>query len=104
MAIFLTGSTGYIGAHVAANLLNTHGAALNLLVRAKDPQQAAERLWESLQLHMDFPHFAEHMQTRASVWLNRSDRTMPDSVIRCATLPRNGVSSPLMPRPAAETH
>jgi nucleoside-diphosphate-sugar epimerase len=32
MAIFLTGSTGYIGAHVAANLLRDHGAALNVLV------------------------------------------------------------------------
>ena len=33
MAIFLTGSTGYIGAHVAANLLQGHDAGLNLLVR-----------------------------------------------------------------------
>ena len=32
VAIFLTGSTGYIGAHVAANLLEQHGASLNLLV------------------------------------------------------------------------
>ena len=40
MAIFLTGSTGYIGAHVAANLLEQHGASLNLLVRARDPQEA----------------------------------------------------------------
>ncbi len=31
MAIFLTGSTGYIGAHVAANLLEGHGASLNVL-------------------------------------------------------------------------
>ena len=98
MAIFLTGSTGYIGAHVAANLLETHGAALNLLVRAKDQQQAAERLWESLQLHMDFPRFAEHLQTRIRVF--RGDLTAPqfgldrdaydrlihttDSVIHCA--------------------
>jgi thioester reductase-like protein len=36
MAIFLTGSTGYIGAHVAANLLRDHGVALNVLVRARD--------------------------------------------------------------------
>ena len=28
MAIFLTGSTGYIGAHVAANLLEEHGASV----------------------------------------------------------------------------
>jgi thioester reductase-like protein len=98
VAIFLTGATGYIGAHVAANLLDTHGASLNLLVRAKDPQQAAERLWEALQLHMDFPRFAEHLQTRIRVF--RGDLTNPqfgldrdsydrlihttDSVIHCA--------------------
>ena len=34
MAIFLTGGTGYIGAHVAANLLDQHDAALNLLVES----------------------------------------------------------------------
>jgi len=38
VAIFLTGSTGYIGAHVAANLLEGHSASLNVLVRARDPQ------------------------------------------------------------------
>ena len=36
MAIFLTGSTGYIGAHIAANLLQNFGAPINVLVRAKD--------------------------------------------------------------------
>ena len=61
MAIFLTGSTGYIGAHVAANLLDAHGAALNVLVRAKSPEEAAVRLWNGLQLHMDFPRFYEHL-------------------------------------------
>jgi thioester reductase-like protein len=98
VAIFLTGSTGYIGAHVAANLLDTYGASLNLLVRAKDPQEAAERLWHSLQLHMDFPRFAEHLQTRMRIFCG--DLTAPqfsldrdsydrlihttDSVIHCA--------------------
>lgn len=98
MAIFLTGSTGYIGAHVAANLLDTHGASLNLLVRAKNPQEAAERLWQSLQLHMDFPRFAEHLQTRMRIFCGdltesqfRLDRDSydrlihtTDSVIHCA--------------------
>ena len=40
MAIFLTGGTGYIGAHVAANLLEQHDATLNLLVRGRDPREA----------------------------------------------------------------
>jgi thioester reductase-like protein len=48
MAIFLTGSTGYIGAHVAANLLRD-GASLNVLVRARETGEAEGRLWQALQ-------------------------------------------------------
>jgi len=40
VAIFLTGSTGYIGAHVASNLLADFKEPLNLLVRAHDEQEA----------------------------------------------------------------
>ena len=68
MAIFLTGSTGYIGAHVAANLLDEHGASLNVLVRARDPHEAELRLWQALQLHMDFPRFYECLQTRIRIF------------------------------------
>ncbi len=98
MAIFLTGSTGYIGAHVAANLLTQHGASLNLLVRARDLHEAEERLWRGLQLHLDFPTFYEYLQTRIRVF--RGDLTSnqfglssddydrlvhtTDSVIHCA--------------------
>jgi thioester reductase-like protein len=98
MAIFLTGSTGYIGAHVAANLLRDHGAALNVLVRARDANEAEGRLWQALQLHMEFPQFYEFLQTRVRVF--RGDLTEPafgldrdeydrlvhttDSVIHCA--------------------
>jgi thioester reductase-like protein len=98
VAIFLTGSTGYIGAHVAANLLDSHGAALNVLVRGKDAEEAAFRLWNGLQLHMDFPRFYEHLQTRIRIFpgdltapqfgLNRDDYDRlihtTDSVIHCA--------------------
>ncbi|HEV2468639.1 MAG TPA: SDR family oxidoreductase [Candidatus Sulfotelmatobacter sp.] len=98
MAIFLTGSTGYIGAHVAANLLDGHGASLNLLVRARDPQEAQARLWRSLQLHLDFPRFYEYLQTKVRIFcgdltssgfgLDRDnyDRLVhtTDSVIHCA--------------------
>jgi thioester reductase-like protein len=98
VAIFLTGSTGYIGAHVAANLLSEHGASLNLLVRARDPHEAEERLWRGLQLHLDFPAFYEYLQTRVRIF--RGDLTSErfglstdnydrlvhttDSVIHCA--------------------
>jgi len=98
VAIFLTGSTGYIGAHVAANLLQDHGASINVLVRARDAHEAELRLWQALQLHLDFPRFYEHLQTRVRVF--RGDLTAPqfgldrdtydrlihttDSVIHCA--------------------
>ena len=98
MAIFLTGSTGYIGAHVAANLLQGHGAALNLLVRAHDGREAELRLWQAMQLHLEFPRFYEFLQTRVRVF--RGDLTSPgfglgrdeydrlvhttDSIIHCA--------------------
>ena len=98
MAIFLTGSTGYIGAHVAANLLQEHGASLNVLVRARDPHEAELRLWQALQLHLDFPVFYEHLQTRVRIFrgdltsehfgLSRDDYDRlihtTDSVIHCA--------------------
>src|SRR6201998_958180 len=98
MAIFLTGATGYIGAHVAANLLRDHGVALNVLVRAGDVSEAERRLWQALQLHLEFPQFYEFLQTRVRVF--RGDLTEPgfglerdeydrlvhtsDSVIHCA--------------------
>jgi thioester reductase-like protein len=98
MATLLTGSTGYIGAHVAANLLRDHGVALNVLVRARDDGEAEGRLWQALQLHLDFPHFYEYLQTRVRVF--RGDLTDPgfglgrddydrlvhttDSIIHCA--------------------
>ncbi len=75
MAIFLTGSTGYIGAHIAAILVDRHADRLNLLVRAKTEQEANERLWRALQLHLDFPQFREALETRISVF--RGDLTDP---------------------------
>jgi len=73
MAIFLTGSTGYIGAHIAAILLQRHADRLNLLVRAKTEREANERLWHALQLHMEFPEFRDALETRISVF--RGDLT-----------------------------
>src|SRR6202166_3353095 len=98
VAIFLTGSTGYIGAHVAANLLDGHQAALNVLVRARDSQEAQLRLWRAMQLHLDFPRFFEYLQTKVRIFcgdltasgfgLGRDeyDRLVhtTDSVIHCA--------------------
>jgi thioester reductase-like protein len=98
VAIFLTGATGYIGAHVAANLLENHKDSLNVLVRAADPHEAEVRLWRALQLHLDFPRFHNHLNTRLHIF--RGDLTgaqfgladdeygrlveTTDSVIHCA--------------------
>jgi thioester reductase-like protein len=98
VAIFLTGSTGYIGAHVAANLMRDFGAPINVLVRARDPHEAEDRLWHSLQLHLDFKTFYELLQTRMRVFcgdltnehfgLSQDDYDRlvhtTDSIIHCA--------------------
>ena len=57
MAIFLTGATGYLGSYLAEGLFRQYRERLNLLVRAKSETEAHERLWQSLQLHLDFPDF-----------------------------------------------
>ncbi|HEU5411845.1 MAG TPA: SDR family oxidoreductase [Candidatus Acidoferrales bacterium] len=98
MGIFLTGSTGYIGAHVTANLLAECREPLNLLVRAKNQHEARERLWRALQLHMEFPEFLDTVDSRIRIFLG--ELTQPqmgiesgqyselvrstDSVIHCA--------------------
>jgi thioester reductase-like protein len=98
VAILLTGSTGYIGAHVASNLLADHAEPLNLLVRARDSEEARNRLWRALQLHMDFAQFDDYSHSRIRVF--RGDLTdgqfglsdddyrelarSTDSVIHCA--------------------
>jgi thioester reductase-like protein len=98
MAIFLTGSTGYLGSYLAAGLFRSHPDSLNLLVRAKNDQEARERLWQSLQLHMEFAEFQEHIASRTRIFLG--DLTSPqfgladseyhslvestDSLIHCA--------------------
>lgn len=75
MAIFLTGATGYIGSYVAAGLLERHNDRLALLVRAKSPAEAEERLWKSMQLHMGFERFLELVRTRCDLYLG--DLTFP---------------------------
>ena len=75
MSIFITGSTGYLGAHVAANLLGEDSTRLNLLVRAKDEHESIARLWKALQLHLDEGQFREFIQSRITIF--RGDITLP---------------------------
>jgi len=98
MAIFVTGSTGYLGSYLVAGLLREHREALNLLVRASSKQEARERLWQSLQLHFDFAEFFDYLNSRVHIF--RGDLTsqrfgLPaedyvvladstDSIIHCA--------------------
>jgi thioester reductase-like protein len=98
MAIFVTGSTGYLGSYLVAGLFTGYHDKLNLLVRAKTEQEARERLWTSLQLHFEFPEFLEYLNSRVRIF--RGDLTaelfgLPDteyhalvdttdSVIHCA--------------------
>lgn len=69
MTIFLTGSTGYIGSYIAHGLLTEHGQKLALLVRAKNREEGAKRLWHSLQLHLDFPTFYELLNDKVELYL-----------------------------------
>src|SRR5579864_269456 len=98
MAIFVTGSTGYLGSYLVAGLLRDYRDSLNLLVRASSEQEARERLWQSLQLHYEFPEFFDHLNSRVRIF--RGDLTAErfgladddyyalvdttDSIIHCA--------------------
>jgi len=68
MAIFVSGTTGYLGSYVAAGLFTGHRDRLNLLVRAKSEEEARERLWTSLQLHFGFPEFYEYLESRVRIF------------------------------------
>jgi len=98
MAIFVTGSTGYLGSYLAAGLLTEHRDNLNLLVRAKSEREAHERLWAALQLHLNFPQFIELVRSRVRLFLGdltaerfglgdeeyRALVESTDSIIHCA--------------------
>ena len=73
MAIFLTGATGYLGSYLVEGLFRHHRERLNLLVRAKSETEAHERLWQSLQLHFDFPEFQDCLNERVRIF--RGDLT-----------------------------
>jgi len=61
MAILMTGSTGYIGSYITEWLLRHSDHELALLVRAPDYDAGVERLWQSLQLHMNADEFHRHL-------------------------------------------
>lgn len=74
--LFLTGATGYIGSYLVDELRRTSDERLLLLVRAADIPSAEQRLWKSLQLHMDFDTFLPFVRERVEIVLG--DLTAPD--------------------------
>lgn len=98
MTTFLTGATGYIGAHIASGLLDSSTDGLNLLVRAKNRREAEARLWRAFQLHMDFDRFHSVLNGRLHLFLGDLTGTAlglsaedygrlaatTDSIIHCA--------------------
>lgn len=77
MAIFITGTTGYIGAYIAAGLLQRYpDTRLALLVRAKSKEDAERRMWDALQLHMGFEEFLTCIRERCTLYLG--DLTLPE--------------------------
>ncbi|MBL8943575.1 MAG: SDR family oxidoreductase, partial [Myxococcales bacterium] len=75
MTILLTGATGYIGSYVANELLNRTDSRIAVLVRAKTEDEARQRLWKSMQLHLDFDAFARALP-RLDIY--RGDLTVDD--------------------------
>jgi long-chain acyl-CoA synthetase len=75
MTILLTGVTGYIGSYVANELLARTEGRIAVLVRAKSDDEARQRLWKSMQLHLDFDAFARALP-RFDIY--RGDLTIDD--------------------------
>ena len=64
MAILLTGATGYIGAHITANLLERRDEEIAVLVRDGSPA----RLWKALQVHIpDEDRFRAYLDSRIRI-------------------------------------
>jgi len=98
MAIFLTGSTDTSAAIWPRGFFTGHSDSLNLLVRAKSEQEARGRLWQSLQLHFEFPEFRDFLAARVRIFrgdltserldfrltITSSLCTRPDSLVHCA--------------------
>jgi thioester reductase-like protein len=58
---FVTGGTGYLGGYVLHELLQRSDGPIAALVRAPDHQAATEKLWRTLQMHMDATAFRAAM-------------------------------------------
>lgn len=82
MSIFITGATGFLGSYIVAELLAHSSESLALLVRSRSQEEAEQRLWRSLQLHMNAATFWEHRQRRLELVLG--DITQNDLGLKTA--------------------
>ncbi|MCB0271994.1 MAG: SDR family oxidoreductase [Bdellovibrionales bacterium] len=64
--IFITGGTGYLGSYVVTRILETTDHEICILVRG-ETDQAKEKLWNALQLHMDEKTFLQFFETRIKI-------------------------------------
>lgn len=85
MTILLTGATGYIGSYVANELLTRTDSRIAVLVRAKSEDEAKQRLWKSMQLHLDFDAFSRALP-RFDIYLG--DLTAPNLGIEASARAR----------------
>ncbi|MCB9667031.1 MAG: SDR family oxidoreductase [Myxococcales bacterium] len=61
MSIFLTGGSGYLGSYVIHELLTSSASRLHVMVRAKNRNEALQKLWRGLQLHQDEATFLDNL-------------------------------------------
>jgi thioester reductase-like protein len=57
--ILVTGGTGFLGAYALVGLAARTEAPLFVLTRASSRAEAADKLWKSLQVHLDFDAFRQ---------------------------------------------
>jgi nucleoside-diphosphate-sugar epimerase len=57
VTIFITGGTGYLGSYVVHRLIEAHDERLLLMVRAAGREQAVQKLWNGMQMHVDAARF-----------------------------------------------
>jgi thioester reductase-like protein len=84
-SIFVTGATGYLGGYVVTELLTRTDVRLSLLVRGRSREEAIEKLWRGLQLHLDARAFWEAVDGRFDVVLGDLTSERPHFGIDDAT-------------------